>query len=124
MSNPHRVRDNTNPPNALSLMQGNGQFTMVVAFRKGRSADWYVRFRQWCWANNVNPTDVFNAIIEPITHFCENFARRQGDDIVVPLNLGDVLLQKFYGCAKEGRYAKNIGKKHGPYPRVKKHQLI
>ena len=95
--NAHSVRGDNLPPDFASLVRANGQAAISLAFRKGRCADSYIRFRQWCWKNDVNPSDVFNGIIEPLLHFCENFARRDAEgNVIVSLNLGEVKLEQTY----------------------------
>ena len=101
--NAHTIRNDDLPPDFEKLVRENGQATISVAFRKGRCASSYVRFRQWCWRNNVNPSDVFNSIIEPIAHFCENFARRDSEgNTVVVFNLGEVRLEQSYASPNNG----------------------
>ena len=115
---PHSVRRSTEPPDLTKLINTNGQVALSMGFRRGGPAQAYVRFRQWCWQNDVNPSELFNALIEPITHFCENFARRDKDNnVIVTFNLGDVKLEKCYGSTA-GPKRPQIHKTH------KKHTLI
>ena len=122
MKDAHTLRKMTRMPEGCDLINGKGQFQMVLTFRQGRCTEMYIRFRQWCWLNDINPSDVFNSLIEPITHFLENFAHFDAKgNILAPMNLGTVLLEKLYyrsnqpGAADtpegKARYAQNRARK-------------
>lgn len=122
MSNhdPHSVRLGETPPDFTSLYRGaKGQLSCNVAFRKGPKAEAYIKLREWCWYNEVNWSDIFNSLIEPLLSACLHFSHRDTDDqIVITLNLGDVALDQAYAARRLGvkGHPGWRRKKNGPKP--------
>ena len=122
----HRFR--RGEPDFTMLVRGdNGQITHNVSFRKGGPAQAYIDLREWCYNNGINFSDIINSIIEPLFHFCCNFARRdKQDNIIITLNFGDICLEQVYHARTPERkaYAKDTHKAKYADNRARRVRLI
>lgn len=67
--------------------------------RNGLSAQAYWEIRQWCDKNGFTPSDVFNAVVVPLSYYLHNFTEFNEENNIakVAFNVGDLMIMHVWG---------------------------